>query len=240
VHVRSLRSRELISMYRMRDVLVSSRVKAINSVRGWLRTKNQRLAGRNVATFTTKIRKLLDDSGLGRPAFVERTLVAIDQLNAQVVEATKELRTIARTDSTCRLLMTAPGVGPLTAVRFVAALDEIGRFPNAHAVQSYLGLTPGENSSSGRKQRLSITKAGPGDVRKLLVQASWTAWRTSPEDPLVRWGRRVAERRGTKIAMVAIARKLSGVLYALWRDQRPYDATRLARDSLKARLESLA
>jgi len=54
--------------------------------------------------------------------------------------------------------MTTPGVGPVTSVRFVAALDDVTRFRNAHAVQSYLGLTHGENSSSERKQHTGITR----------------------------------------------------------------------------------
>ncbi len=95
-------------------------------------------------------------------------------------------------------------------------------------MESYLGITPGENSSSGRKQRLAITKAGPGDLRGLLLQVAWSAWRTRPHDPMVQWARRVAERRGRKIALVALSRKIAGVMYAIWRDGTTYDPTRMA------------
>src|SRR5215510_9958288 len=67
--------------------------------------------------------------------------------------------------------MTAPGIGPVTALRFVAAIDEPGRFATAHRVQSYLGLTPGEHSSSERERRTGITKAGTMELRRTLIQA---------------------------------------------------------------------
>jgi transposase len=71
--------------------------------------------------------------------------------------------------------MTAPGIGPVTAVRFVAAIDEPGRFATAQHVQSYLGLTPGEHSSSERERRTGITKAGSMELRRTLFQAAWAA-----------------------------------------------------------------
>jgi hypothetical protein len=62
-------------------------------------------------------------------------------------------------------MMSVPGVGPATAVRFVAAIDDVSRFPTAHEVQSYLGLTPGERSSSNKKRRTGITKESEHVVR---------------------------------------------------------------------------
>lgn len=122
--------------------------------------------------------------------------------------------------------MTTPGVGPITAIRFVAALDRVDRFPDAHQVESYLGLVPGENSSSDRQQRLSITKAGSSSVRWSLVQATWAlrvCCRSEAARPLQLWALEVEKRRGKKIATVALARKLAGILYALWRDGKAYD-----------------
>src|SRR2546423_12651639 len=108
--------------------------------------------------------------------------------------------------------MTVPGVGPITAMRFVATLDDIKRFSTAHDVQSYLGLTPGENSSSTRRQRTHLTKAGSPQMRWLLVQAAWSAQRSAPMHPMVVWTKQIAERRGRRIAAVALARKLAGIL----------------------------
>lgn len=118
--------------------------------------------------------------------------------------------------------MSVPGVGPVTSMRFVAAIDDVSRFPTAHAVESYLGLTPGEHSSSERRQRTGIAKAGPAAVRAALVQAAWNLRRTRPLDPISVWATAIGQRRGKFIATVAVARKLAGVLFALWRDGSRY------------------
>ncbi len=113
----------------------------------------------------------------------------------------------------------------MTAVRYVAAIDDASRFSDAHGVEAYLGLIPGENSTGeSRKRRMTgITKAGPPRVRWALTQAAWTAMRCCKHDPMVEWAKQIAERRGKKVAVIALVRKLAGVLYAMWRDGKPYD-----------------
>jgi transposase len=163
---------------------------------------------------------------------VERQLVAIEALTSQIDQADKELEQQAEADEICRRLMTVPGVGPVTAIRFVAALDEAGRFESAHQVESYLGLVPGENSSSDRQQKLSITKAGPRALRWVLIQAAWALrgrCRQTAAIPLQLWAHRVELRRGKRTATVALARKLAGILYAIWRDGTVYDGSRGAK-----------
>jgi transposase len=150
----------------------------------------------------------------------------IEALTQEIAEADRELATTATTDPIARRLLTAPGVGPATAVRFVAALDQIQRFPGAHAVESYLGLVPGEDSSAERKRRTHITKAGPTALRWCLVQAAWAARRMRRKDPLHRWVDAVEKRRGRRVAVLALARKLAGILFALWRDGTVYEPCR--------------
>jgi transposase len=150
----------------------------------------------------------------------------IDDLNREISHADRELAAVAKADAVTRRLMTVPGVGPATAVRFVAALDEIGRFSGAHAVESYLGLVPGEDSSAERKRHTSITKAGPTALRWCLVQAAWAARRTRRRDPMHAWADAVERRRGKRVAALALARKLAGILFAIWRDGTVYEPRR--------------
>jgi transposase len=147
----------------------------------------------------------------------------------QVRAADQQVKMIARSNPVCTRLMTVPGVGPVTAVSFVAAIDDPTRFAHAHLVASYLGLTPGEDSSSERQRRTSITKAGPSSLRRTLVQCAWTALRTRPEDPMVRWALQIAQRRPKPVAVVALARKMSCILFALWRDGATYAPLRGAQ-----------
>ncbi len=180
-------------------------------------------------TFPKRIRDAALSRPDGLPQHVERLLLSIVALNEQIKPADVELASLAEQDPICQRLMSVPGVGPVTSLRFFAALDDRARFPNAHAVQGYLGLTPGENSSSERQQRTGITKAGPAPVRRALVQAAWNFRRLRPLDPISRWAAQIELRRGKFIATVAVARKLAGVLFALWRDGSTYEPNHQAR-----------
>ena len=223
VHIPTLKAREYRSICTAREALVDSRTQLINSVRGYLRTQLVRPASGKTETFARRVRSLLEKRPEGMPAMVERLLVVIEALNEQLAKADEELERIAEEDPICRRLMTVPGVGPVTSVRFVAALDQIDRFESPHKVEAYLGLTPGENSSSERQRRTSITKAGPAGLRWALGQASWSLWRSRPTDRNVLWAQEVAKRRGKRVAIVALSRKLAGILFAMWRDGTDYD-----------------
>jgi transposase len=226
VHIPSAVARERRALLASRDALVRARVQFVNGVRGWARTQLIRLPSRGMRKFASGVRQicLLREAGL--PTHIERLLVSVEQLTVQICAADKEVAQMATDDPICQKLMTVPGVGPVTALRFVAAIDENKRFSSAHAVESYLGLVPGEHSSSGRQERLSITKAGSASVRWVLVQAAWSMRRTRPADPAVLWATEVERRRGRRVAIVALARKLAGILYAIWRDGTVYDAAR--------------
>jgi transposase len=152
----------------------------------------------------------------------------IELLDVQILKADREIRKLVKASAICLRLMTTPGVGPLTAMRFVATIDDVKRFATAHDVQAYLGLTPGEDSSSSRTRRTHLTKAGPPQMRWLLVQAAWAALRCAAKHPMATWATQIAERRGKRVAAVALARKLAGILFALWRDGTTYLATRRA------------
>jgi transposase len=231
VHVPSTLARELKSLCGSREALVETRTKLINNARGWLRTQLWQIRKGSTGSFVTRVRGLARVRKQALPEHVERQLVVIETVHEQIKLADKQVQRIAGEHPICRRLMTAPGVGPVTAVRFVAALDEAARFPNAHALESYLGLTPGENSSSERQRRTGITKAGPRELRRALVQAAWTAFRTQPSAPMVRWATQIAARRGRFIAIVALARKMAGILFALWRDGTSYRPAEAARST---------
>ena len=109
------------------------------------------------------------------------------------------------------------GVGPLTALAFVLTLGPAARFRRSKQVVSYLGLNPREYSSGGRQRLGAISKQGNTLTRWLLVEAAQTAARRDPE--LYRVYLRLKQRRGARIAKVAIARKLAVRLY--WKLRTP-------------------
>ena len=126
--------------------------------------------------------------------------------------------------------MTAPGVGPVVALAFQATVDDVGRFATPGAVTAYLGLVPREHSSGERQRKGAITKAGPSRMRVLLIQSAWHLWRSpTGSATLHAWARRLGERRGRRIAVVALARRLARILWAMWRDGRDFEPARVGR-----------
>jgi transposase len=223
VHLPSVTARKRKVLCGTRDALVAARTQLINCVRGWMRQLAQSFSRGGPETFPRRVRHKLADAV---PAAVERLLVAIEALSVQIRAADEELDQEAASDPVCVRLMTTPGVGPVTALRFVAAVDCIDRFEDAHSLQSYLGLVPGQWSSGDRTRRLGITKAGSTATRVALIQAAWSIRRYRKDHAMARWSAEIEARRGKHIAAVALARKLAGILYALWRHGTVYNPLR--------------
>jgi transposase len=106
-------------------------------------------------------------------------------------------------------------------------MDVPGRFGgDASRASAFVGLVPSEDSSAERQRKGHITKTGPSDLRAVLVQASWVIWRgrSAAGADLRTWAQMLAARRGRRIAIIALARRLTRVLYAMWRDGTEFGA----------------
>src|SRR5438094_2231841 len=135
----------------------------------------------------------------------------MDRLNPTIRELTGAVEKEAENKPEVQLLMSHPGVGPLTALAFVLIIGTPQRFHCGHQIGSYLGLIPCEDSSADRQRLGHITKQGSSLLRFLLVEAAQAAVRWDPD-----WRRRfvhLAMRRDRRIAKVAMARKLAVSLY---------------------------
>jgi transposase len=153
-------------------------------------------------------------------------LAVLLSVNHQLEWVDGRLGHLAQSDETVARLCTAPSVGLVTAAAFASTIDEVNRFRNAHQVEAYLGLTPSEMSSGERQHKGRITKAGNSRMRRLLVRVAVSILRLrSPQTEALRdWASSIAIRRGKKIATVALARRMAGVLYAMMRDRTRYVA----------------
>jgi transposase len=233
-HVLSPERRALRAKLSIRGELVDMRARQVTLLRGLARAAGMLVDSSSTDNFLARLREArLDDATRAPMAPLIATLtVAQEQL--ALVDA--EVAEIARGDSIIRLCATVPGVAVIVAATFVSVIDEAKRFRNAHAVSAYLGLVPGERTTGGPdKQRLgAITKHGNTHARRMLVQSAWQILRAGDaDDPLCRWASNLAKTRGKKIAVVALARKLAGVLWAMWRDGTVYDPRLEARESSK-------
>jgi transposase len=153
----------------------------------------------------------------------------IEVLDEELARADDQFAAMVADDDVVKRLTTLPSIGPITASAYVAALDDISRFTGAGQVTSYLGLVPREYSSGERQRRGRILRSAHPHVQSLLVQAAWRLSRSSSPDTaaLRAWAQAVTRRRGKKIAMVALARRLARMLFAMWRDETEYHATRI-------------
>jgi transposase len=171
----------------------------------------------------------LDDKTRALMAPLVATLT-VAQKQLALVDA--DIARVAKADPVIKLCATAPGVGVIVAATFVSVIDDAKRFRNGHAVSAYLGLVPGENTTGGKQRLGSITKHGNTHARRMLVQSAWQILRAGDgEDPLYRWAADLEKTRGKKIAAIALARKLAGVLWAMWRNDTVYDPGFHARAS---------
>lgn len=229
VHIPTVLSQEVKALCVSREALIRMRTQLVNRVRSYIRSRIGHRLRATPETLPAKVRRALLEDPEGLPAHLERVLVVLETLREQIAVADAELKAVAHEDVRMRRLMTVPGVGPVTAARFVAALDDVDRFPNAASVASYLGLIPGENTTGFRTKRTRLTRAGAPQVRWALGQAAWSMYLRRSHDPMVQWAKQVAARRGIQVAIMALARKLAHVLYALWKHGTTYDSTRGAR-----------
>ncbi len=217
----------------VRDALVRTRTRYIALIKALLRRDGLRLNSTASHLFEQRIAALAATPQLR--AALQPVLDMLGPLNAQIDSADARLSAFQRSDPVAALLSTAPGIGPVTASAVVATIDDVARFDSAHQFEAYLGIVPGE-LSSGEKRRVGpITKAGNARVRYLLVEAAWRILASKQDDTaaLRAWATRIALRRGKRIAAVALARRLAGILYAMWRDNRPYSANRIRMPSAR-------
>ena len=227
VHRVSTPQRARRQVLRSRRHLVQLRSGTISLIRTLLRQDGYRLPRCSAPAVADRLAALAVPSAL-RATLAPLTRV-LRQVSEEIATLDRTLAVVATTDPIVRRLMTAPGIGPIVALTFRAFVDEVSRFRSAGQVSAALGLVPREDSSAERRHRGHITKAGPRELRSLLVQAAWVCWRRAKASGTLRaWTEHLAARRGRRIAVVALARRLSRILYALWRDETEFNAATLA------------
>jgi len=143
-----------------------------------------------------------------------------EMLNGQIALLDQAVMEAADKSQKARLLMTQPGVGPITSMAFVLTMGDVSRFPRGKQVASYLGLIPREYSSGGKQRLGSISKQGNRFMRMLLVEAAQVAVRCDPEMRSEYLHRCHTKAKG--VAKVAAARKLAIRLYWMLRTNTAY------------------
>jgi transposase len=228
-HRASAAARTLRQTMRVRRQLVQMRSGLISLLRSVLRQEGMRLPSGSAERVLQRLDRLTVPAGVTTGLAPIREL--LEQLTTTLTTADATVKARATQDPAAQRLMTAPGVGPVLALTFQAVMDDPARFGGEAArASAFVGLVPSEDSSAERQHKGHITKCGPGDLRALLVQSSWVIWRgrSAAGADLRTWAHTLAARRGRRIAIVALARRLTRILYAMWRDRTDFTPPRRA------------
>ena len=222
VQVKRLECHEVRAVLNSRALLVKIKRDLGNQIRGLLKNLGLIIGKAKGQVFSCRVEELVAKNPHLQQAV--RPLLAVrEKVSREIVDLNRKLLVLARDDVESRRLMTVPGVGPMTALAFRAAIDEPARFKRSRSVGAYFGLTPrryasGEMDWSGR-----ISKCGDSLVRTYLFEAAGVLLTRVPHwCALKAWGLRLVKRIGFKKAKVAVARKLAVILHRMWRDETDF------------------
>ena len=216
VHVKSAESRRTRAMLLARKTLCNKRIDLENLVQGLVLENGLKPRRRSRSRYVADVKSLvLTRAKLAE--VVDPLLVAIGTIGAQINLYDAQLAAMAQEDPVCRRLMTAPGVGPLTALYFRSGVDEPGRFARSRDVGPHFGLAPRIRQSGTYESRGHISKFGDVEVRRALYIAATSLLRFNKRPCYLQdWGRQIAERRGQMPAVIAVARRLAVTLHRMW------------------------
>jgi transposase len=209
-----------------RNRLVRITTELSNQIRGLMKTFGVVVPPGKGGSFDANVRRLLEADETGLAAIVWPLLQAWRSTRSQAAELNRQLVADARKSQACRLLMTIPGVGAVTATAFVTAVEDPENFRRSRSVGAWLGLTTRRYQSGQVDYDGHISRRGDRHVRSLLYEAAAVMLsRSSAESELRSWGLRLKERLGFKRAAVALARKLAVTMHAMLRSGEPFDRT---------------
>lgn len=218
VHVKSPASHRLKALLTARGQLVSVKTQLYGQIRGLLRPFGVKISSRSGSKgFAEAVRTACQREDVLYAA-VSALLTALEAVSTQIAALDRRVAEIVRASPVCRLLTSVPGVGVVTALAFMATVEDPGRFGRSRSLGAYVGLTPRRYQSGERDVTGSISRQGDGLLRHYLYEAANCLLTTVRQPSALRsWGLRLMKRIGPKKARAAVARKLAVLLIGLWK-----------------------
>lgn len=216
----SMLTRTLVAT-RTRLVRISTELS--NQIRGVMKTFGLVVPVGKGSTFEKNVRRLLVDQD-GLASIVLPTLEAWRSIRIRAAELGRQLVREARQSQACRILMSIPGVGAITATSFTAAIEDPDNFRKSRSVGAWVGLTTRRYQSGEVDYHGHISRRGDRHLRSLLYEAaSVILTRSSTGSNLRTSGLMLRERIGFKQAAVAVARKLTVIMHAMLKTGEFFD-----------------
>lgn len=224
VAVKSEAGREVQMLMSARRQLVESGRALANSARGLLKNFGIRLPTTlSHARLIEAVKEHFQAMSATAVLALQGLLDSLQTISEQLVAMNRQVKKLAGDDGDCALLMSAPGVGPITALTFKTALDTPERFKDSRNVGAYMGLTPKQYASGEVNRQGAISRQGPKECRHLLYEASHVLLtRSRLQSKLKSWGLKLAKKKGMRKATVAVARKLSVILHQMLVTRTPF------------------
>jgi transposase len=223
VHVKSFDAHRVRALLGARLQLVGMVTRISNHVRGVLKTFGLLPGGMRGRPFTQRVEALVAERPDVAPIILPM-LAARSKLSEQIAAFDKAIRGEVKRSPACRLLMTAPGMGPITVLAYVSAIEDPSRFSRSRAVGAHLGLTPKQYQSGETDRCGRISKCGDELARLCLYEAANVILsRVKRPFALKSWAQNIAKRSGNSKARIALARKLAVILHRIWLSGQPFD-----------------
>lgn len=245
VSVKSEAQQAILALHSVRSQWMGTRTARINAMRALLQEFGL-ICPLGAERFLRELPTLLEEKRDRLPSAV-RQLVAelweeVRLLEQRVEALHTELQGLTRQEPVLQALLQIPGVGVLTATALYASVGNIHSFKSGRHLASWLGLTPRESSSGGRRRLGGISKRGDVYLRTLLIHGARSALLAAQRrqqaaqtlTSLQAWAVQRAERKHANQAAVALANKLARVIWAVWRHERSFDGNYLTQLQARA------
>lgn len=215
-----VKSKDHISMCTLlnsRRQLVDQRVQLSGCIRGLLKPYGIRLGAisKGVAAIDI-IREKLSEIPIIAAKSIEQLLCVLKDLLEAIKNFDRQILKQTQKCSQAQLLMTIPGVGPITSLRYLAEIGDVVRFSRSKSVGAYVGMTPRQYSSGETQKQGRISKCGPKELRSLLMEVGIIILtRTKSWSKLKAWGLKLMKKHGIKKAATAVGRKLAVIMHRM-------------------------
>lgn len=231
---RSDKAVEIRTVLHGRGTAVEARTHLITSIKGHLKVYGIRLgkgAGKN---FRKKVEEAIGALSAPVQKILLSLLNVLDVLEEELKQLDQAVEDMGKDDEQVKLLKTVDGVGPITALAFIAEIDDPKRFEDSKDVAAYMGLTPRQYSSGEMQRQGSISKKGSKHTRCLFYEAATTLlFRCKTWSRIKAWGIRLMKRIGKKKAIVAVARKLAVTMHKMLITQKQFERSAKKKEESK-------
>jgi transposase len=232
IHVPTTLYRELRHLTQLRDALVSEAVAMKQRIKSLLLMEGLEFPPAPAGSqWSFRVKKKLREMSCSATVRfkLDRLIDSLEFSEKQVLKTTAEIRRFCQNDpelSRCiGYLQSLPGIGWIVASQLMARIGDWRQIQNIRQLPAFLGLVPTESSTGERTERGSITHSGDPRLRSKLIQACWSAIRQDGE--LREFFRSVCQKHprpvASKVAIVAVAHKLSVRVSVVLMKQRPYE-----------------